>query len=231
MGSATVKILVRWVVVVYTFNPSSQEAEACASLSLRQAWSTSQDSQGYIVKPCLKNQNKTILWFQKDNYLKITVKLLNTHLRFSYSFMKASPVCWLIPVDSHHCFYVWPWTRLFYDKPPVKQSGPVRWLSRFTVVPAIRPDGLFYSWPLVLWLPHVSHGIYASTHMKWNKYKGFSFGGWWWQDRVSLYSPGCPGTYSVDQAGLELRNPPASASPVLGLKVWVTHLPAQIQSS
>jgi hypothetical protein len=25
-------------------------------------------------------------------------------------------------------------------------------------------------------------------------------------DRVSLYSPGCPGTHSVDQAGLELRN-------------------------
>jgi hypothetical protein len=38
------------------------------------------------------------------------------------------------------------------------------------------------------------------------------------QDRVSLYSPGCPGTHFVDQAGLELRNPPASASRVLGLK-------------
>jgi hypothetical protein len=35
------------------------------------------------------------------------------------------------------------------------------------------------------------------------------------RDRVSLYSPGCPGTHSVDQAGLELRNPPASASQVL----------------
>jgi hypothetical protein len=32
------------------------------------------------------------------------------------------------------------------------------------------------------------------------------------QDRVSLCSPGCPGTHSVDQAGLELRNLPASAS-------------------
>jgi hypothetical protein len=32
------------------------------------------------------------------------------------------------------------------------------------------------------------------------------------RDRVSLYSPGCPGTHFVDQAGLELRNPPASAS-------------------
>jgi hypothetical protein len=41
-------------------------------------------------------------------------------------------------------------------------------------------------------------------------------------DRVSLYSPGCPGTHSVDQAGLELRNPPASASRVLGLKACAT---------
>jgi hypothetical protein len=32
------------------------------------------------------------------------------------------------------------------------------------------------------------------------------------RDRVSLYRPGCPGTHFVDQAGLELRNPPASAS-------------------
>jgi hypothetical protein len=40
--------------------------------------------------------------------------------------------------------------------------------------------------------------------------------------RVSLCSPGCPGTHSVDQAGLELRNSPASASQVLGLKVCTT---------
>jgi hypothetical protein len=37
-------------------------------------------------------------------------------------------------------------------------------------------------------------------------------------DRVLLCSLGCPGTHSVDQAGLELRNLPASASRVLGLK-------------
>jgi hypothetical protein len=42
------------------------------------------------------------------------------------------------------------------------------------------------------------------------------------RDRVSLYSPGCPGTHFVDQAGLELRNPPASASGVLGLKACAT---------
>jgi hypothetical protein len=41
-------------------------------------------------------------------------------------------------------------------------------------------------------------------------------------DRVSLCSLGCPGTHSVDQAGLELRNLPASASQVLGLKACAT---------
>jgi hypothetical protein len=41
-------------------------------------------------------------------------------------------------------------------------------------------------------------------------------------DRVSLYHSGCPGTHSVDQAGLELRNPSASASRVLGLKACTT---------
>jgi hypothetical protein len=42
------------------------------------------------------------------------------------------------------------------------------------------------------------------------------------RDRVSLCSPGCPGTHFVDQAGLELRNPPAPASRVLGLKACAT---------
>jgi hypothetical protein len=42
------------------------------------------------------------------------------------------------------------------------------------------------------------------------------------RDRVSLCSPGCPETHSVDQAGLELRNPLASASQVLGLKACAT---------
>jgi hypothetical protein len=41
-------------------------------------------------------------------------------------------------------------------------------------------------------------------------------------DRVSLYSPGWPGTHSADQAGLELRNSPASASQELGLKACAT---------
>jgi hypothetical protein len=42
------------------------------------------------------------------------------------------------------------------------------------------------------------------------------------RDRVSLCSSGCPGTHFVDQAGFELRNPPASTSQVLGLKACAT---------
>jgi hypothetical protein len=49
------------------------------------------------------------------------------------------------------------------------------------------------------------------------------------QDRVSLYNPGCPGTHSANPAGLKLRNLPASASQVLGLKACATI--AQIMST
>jgi hypothetical protein len=42
------------------------------------------------------------------------------------------------------------------------------------------------------------------------------------QDRVFLCSLGCSGTHSVYQAGLELRNRPASASRVLGLQMCAT---------
>jgi hypothetical protein len=45
-------------------------------------------------------------------------------------------------------------------------------------------------------------------------------------DRVSLYSLGCPGTHFVDQVDLELRNPLASASWVLGSKACATMLNA-----
>jgi hypothetical protein len=49
------------------------------------------------------------------------------------------------------------------------------------------------------------------------------------RDRVSLCSPGCPGTHFVDQAGLELRNLPASASQVLGLKACTTTARLMVQ--
>jgi hypothetical protein len=50
----------------------------------------------------------------------------------------------------------------------------------------------------------------------------FGFVFLFFQDRVYLYSSDYPGTHSVHQAGLELRNPPASASRVLGLKASTT---------
>jgi hypothetical protein len=70
----------------------------------------------------------------------------------------------------------------------------------------------------------------ANIHVNKNKSlkeKGFGFFCFCFvflvfRDRVSLCSLGCPGTHSADQAGLELRNPPASASRVLGLKVCAT---------
>ena len=42
------------------------------------------------------------------------------------------------------------------------------------------------------------------------------------QGRVSLCSPGCPGTCSIHQGGLQLRDPLASAFRMLGLKGWAT---------
>jgi hypothetical protein len=65
--------------VVRAFNPSTQEAEAGRSLSLRPAWCISefQDSQGYTEKLCLKklrqtnkNQNKTELHVSTQYYTR-----------------------------------------------------------------------------------------------------------------------------------------------------------------
>jgi hypothetical protein len=62
------------------------------------------------------------------------------------------------------------------------------------------------------------------THKFWFCFCFVCLVGWFlvFRDRVSLYSPGCPGTHFVDQAGLELRNLPDSASRVLGLKACAT---------
>jgi hypothetical protein len=74
-------------------------------------------------------------------------------------------------------------------------------------------------WALGLWesttIPH------HATSFDWLCTRTFLFV-CLFRDRVSLYSPDCPGTHFVDQAGLELRNLPASASRVLELKVCAT---------
>jgi hypothetical protein len=75
-------------------------------------------------------------------------------------------------------------------------------------------------------LPDLEQGPSQPSHLcgQWRMLLLFFFfflgGGF--QDRVSLCSPGCPGTHFVDQAGLELRNPPTSASRVLRLKACAT---------
>ena len=68
--------------------------------------------------------------------------------------------------------------------------------------------------PAMAWLLSQKNVFSLSLFLK------FYISGFW--DRVSLCSPGCPGAHSVDHTGLELRNPPASASQVLGLKACAT---------
>jgi hypothetical protein len=64
------------------------------------------------------------------------------------------------------------------------------------------------------WLPSVDLGSVCQIKPFFNKFFVCLF----FRDRVSLCSSGCPGTHSVDQAGLELRNLPSSASQVLGVR-------------
>ena len=58
------------------------------------------------------------------------------------------------------------------------------------------------------------------TKVEGMPFKFFSFA--FFQDSVSLCSPGCPGTHFVDKTGLELRNLPVSGAQVLGLKACAT---------
>jgi hypothetical protein len=68
----------------------------------------------------------------------------------------------------------------------------------------------------------VIHCILPICAMKKTRFICFVFCFLFFWDRVSLYSSGCPGTHFVDQAGLELRNLPASASRVLRLYACAT---------
>jgi hypothetical protein len=70
----------------------------------------------------------------------------------------------------------------------------------------------------------ISNSFVFISFLFFSSFFFFFFGFWFlvFRDRVSLCSPGCPGTHSLDQAGLELINPPASASQVLELKACAT---------
>jgi hypothetical protein len=85
---------------------------------------------------------------------------------------------------------------------------------------------------------HTGHSMWISSRLLYSRHRAkllgfFCFGFGFvvvvvvvvvlvFRDRVSLCSPCCPGTHFVDQAGLELRNLPASASQVQGLKACAT---------
>jgi hypothetical protein len=68
-------------------------------------------------------------------------------------------------------------------------------------------------------LPKKSHSTFPMGFSQWLPSLDFIF---FFQDRVSLCTAGCPGTHSVDHVGLKLRDLPASASSVLGLKACTT---------
>jgi hypothetical protein len=68
--------------------------------------------------------------------------------------------------------------------------------------------------------PRLSSPIFQFNNPSSSSFFFFLGGGV--RDRVSLYSSDCRGTHFVDQAGLELRNQPASVSRVLGLKACTT---------
>jgi hypothetical protein len=82
-----------------------------------------------------------------------------------------------------------------------------------------------------VWICAINVYIYVYMYMQWvckcrYVYMFFLFCFVLFLRQGSLCSPSCPGTHSVDQVGLKVRNLPASASAsasgVLGLKEYAT---------
>jgi hypothetical protein len=113
-----------------------------------------------------------------------------------------------------------------YPNKATPSDGATPWSKYIQTITPYYPVSLdlwIVAWQFcTLWLmstykwAHKIHNFLALSYLRMI-YIFFFF----W-DRVSLFSPGCPGTHFVDQAGLKFRNPPASASQVLGLKACVT---------
>jgi hypothetical protein len=120
---------------------------------------------------------------------------------------------------------------VLFQKTPIPFPVPTWWLTTFcnSVLGDLTPFSTVL-WHCILWswrcLGSSRDASSESCCSCWVEFlhdtAAFGGGVGFFQYRVSLYSPGCPGTHFVDQAGLELRNPPASASQVLGLKVCAT---------
>ena len=101
--------------------------------------------------------------------------------------------------------------------------------SGWAIFPRLSQETKTNNWHAQVLTPTTSEGIVPGEDLYSNKeaqhlraLAALFFFFLVFRDRVSLCSPGCPGTHSVDQAGLELRNLPASASWVLGLKACAT---------
>ena len=97
----------------------------------------------------------------------------------------------------------WPQTYELYRPWPTKPSMKKR------------QSRVFGDWEII------ENKCYLLCKFSWVSFCFLIFGGGGW-DKASLWDLGCPGTHSVDQAGLKLRNPPVSASQVLGLKACAT---------
>jgi hypothetical protein len=129
------------------------------------------------------------------------LKPLPTQFHVFFVFNPSSPIH-----ATHTLVHVWPstGTQRTYHGPHTLEKLILSPSPHCTIAPRLGARGLIP--------PHLSM-------MFW--FFGFCFV-LFCCHRVSLCSLGCPGTHFVDQAGLELRNPPASASQVLGLKACAT---------
>jgi hypothetical protein len=94
----------------------------------------------------------------------------------------------------------------------------VWWKERVSPAPPLEKNVSSYLNPSLLWRAHNLVSIFHNMALVSN----FFCSVWFFRDRVSLCSSGCPETHSVDQAGLELRDLPLFASQVLRWKVCTT---------
>jgi hypothetical protein len=117
---------------------------------------------------------------------------------------------WLVLEEPCH----WRINRYFFSLTPAHlswSSGVVCW-KQSSIVTA--KTFLCIHWYLYFF--SLSSGASEVTMLTGGKTPPFFFF-FFSRNRVFLYSSGCPAIHFVDQAGLELRNLPASASQVLGL--------------
>jgi hypothetical protein len=203
-------------VVAHAFDPSTWEAEAGGFLNLRPAWSTEWvpgqlglHRETLSRTPPPKKYESQIIWshmrkgelWQGEPLWKVfpeaETRLRRSRAAWEKLGSQGPELLWLCS-----CFGC-----LYYQA----VTPDVLNLPHFTAQTGLKLAVFLPLFPIWLWLQVCS-----------TMTSSFFFFFLIFRDRVSLCSPGCPGTHSVDQAGLELRGPPVSASWVLGLKACTT---------